>query len=192
MDEGPRVLPYDCPQCGAGGELPAVEGETFCPQCGGHLWTVRPVPRREKASGLAPDYRLPVQDGRPPLPLKGLRLARICFLLFHPIVCLWLTLRQRAMERRVLAKLDQMALCRERAELEAVLGKPRYAVSATHLPERQAEDTRDAADLIECYESQGCCIDLWFKGDRLVHVSGFVKPTIWDVAVTGGLQQDVR
>ena len=48
------------------------------------------------------------------------------------------------------------------------------------------DGTQQVPDLIECYESEGCCIDLWFKEDRLVNVSGFVKPTAWDYVLAGG------
>jgi hypothetical protein len=134
---------------------------------------------------LEPDRRLGLVSGRPPLSTKGLRWARLCLLLFRPIVCVWFTIRQRTMERRVLAKLEHVAGCRERGELEQLLGKPRYAVGGRGVGAARPDGTRDSPDLIECYESEGCCIDLWFKDDRLIDVSGFVKPTVWDVALTG-------
>ncbi len=84
------------------------------------------------------------------------------------------------MEARVNAILDEIAHCRNREELERLLGPPRYAVSG----EACGPLRTDAADLIECYETGGCCIDLWFKNDRLVDVSGFVKPTVWDSVLT--------
>lgn len=106
----------------------------------------------------------------------------MCVLMFHPIVCIWFVFRQRKMEALVNLKLDQMARCRGREELERLLGEPRYAVSGERCG--QPGGTPQSPDLIECYESEGCCIDLWFKDDRLADVSGFVKPTVWDVALT--------
>ncbi|MHC4176804.1 MAG: hypothetical protein ACYSWU_04815 [Planctomycetota bacterium] len=134
---------------------------------------------------FGPDRSLPIRDGRPELELKGLRLARLCVLLFRPIVCLWLVFRQPRKEALVNAKLDQMARCRRREELEQVLGKPLYAVDGESCGAVLDDGGQESPDLIECYESDGCCIDLWFKDDRLVEVSGFVKPTVWDIVLAG-------
>ena len=134
---------------------------------------------------FGPDRRLSVRSGRPELELKGLRLVRLCVLVFRPIVCLWIYLRQRKMEALVNAKLEQMERCRGRGELEQVLGEPVYAVSGESCGAVLGDGTERSPDLIECYESDGCCIDLWFKDDRLVDVSGFVKPTVWDYVLAG-------
>ena len=171
--------PYRCLACGATGELALVVGDSACPACGKHLWTVRSQPAGAAREALLPDYRLPILQGRPPLCPKRLPLARLCVLLFRPIIILWLIPRQRVLENRVNAKLDRIADCRRRAALEQVLGKPLYAVGG------EACDGPNAPDLIECYESEGCCIDLWFKDDRLIDVSGFVKPSVWDVLLSG-------
>ncbi len=134
---------------------------------------------------FGPDRRLPVRSGRPPLQFPGLRLVRLCVLVFRPIVCLWLIFRQRRMEALVNAKLDAMETCRGREELQQVIGEPVYAVSGETCGAVLGDGTQQPPDLIECYESEGCCIDLWFKNDRLVNVSGFVKPTVWDYVLAG-------
>jgi hypothetical protein len=138
---------------------------------------------------LGPDRRLPARSGRPPLDLSRLWLVRLCVLLFRPIVCLWLVLRQRRMEALVNAKLDQMEQCRGREELLQVIGQPVYAVSGESCGAVLDDGTQDRPDVIECYESEGCCIDLWFKNDRLINVSGFVKPTVWDFVLAGGAER---
>ncbi|OHB72393.1 MAG: hypothetical protein A2V70_17820 [Planctomycetes bacterium RBG_13_63_9] len=127
---------------------------------------------------IAPDRCLRLQDGRPTLGTKGLWFVRLGVVVFRPIVVLWIILRQRIMVSRVHRKLQQLRQCRDRAELEQLLGAPLYAVDA------EAVGKRGVADRIECYESDGCCIDVWFKDGRLVEVSGFVKPTLWDMALT--------
>ena len=136
-------------------------------------------------TSFGPDRRLAVRDGRPALEFNRLWLARLCVLLFRPFVCPWLLLRQRKLEALVNAKLDEMERCRGREELQQVIGEPVYAVSGESCGAVLDDGTEESPDLIECYESDGCCIDLWFKDDRLVNVSGFVKPTVWDVALTG-------
>ena len=111
---------------------------------------------------------------------------RLCVVLFRPLVVLWRMFRQHNLETRVNSMLDEVRNCREREDLERLLGRPLYAVSgeAAHVPNHP--------DLIECYETEGCCVDLWFKNDRLVDVSGFVKPSLWDVALTGCRRSDVK
>jgi DNA-directed RNA polymerase subunit RPC12/RpoP len=179
----PRRAPaYHCAQCGAAGELPAGDGDASCPNCGRPLEVERPGASKR----FGPDPGLPVRSGRPELSLDGLWLARLCVLVFRPIVCLWVFLRQRKLEALVNAKLDEMAWCRGREELIRVIGEPLYAVGGKSCGAVLGDGTQESPDVIECYESEGCCIDLWFKDDRLVSVSGFVKPTVWDFVLAGG------
>ncbi len=137
-------------------------------------------------SSFGPDRSLPVRDGRPELNFKWLRLVRLCVVVFRPMVCLWLAIRQRKKVALVNAKLDELARCRGREELEQLLGRPVYAVDGKSCGALLEGGTQETPDLIECYESEGCCIDLWFKDDQLVDVSGFVKPTAWDFVLAGG------
>ena len=159
--------------------MPLIVGDCSCPDCGEHLWTVRMPPERTTRETLVPDHRLPILQGRPPLRPKWRLPARLCVLLFRPIIILCLIPRQQILERRVNAKMERIADCRRREALEEVLGKPLYAVSG------EVCDGPDAPDLIECYESEGCCIDLWFKNDCLVTTTGFVKPMVWEVMLAG-------
>jgi uncharacterized Zn finger protein (UPF0148 family) len=183
MSADSQSAPYQCPKCGASGELPLVDGDTWCPECGEHLWSLPEGSsgqrRSEARSRFGPAGRLAVRDGRPPLETRGLWFVRFRVVLFRPIVILWIILRQRIMVSRVDAKLEQVTRCESRAELEQLLGEPLYAVDA------KAVGREGFADVIECYESEGCCIDLWFKDDRLANVSGFVKPTLWDMVLAG-------
>ncbi|MBN2477263.1 MAG: hypothetical protein JXB62_21830 [Pirellulales bacterium] len=128
---------------------------------------------------LEPDPHVALLPGRPPLNMQGRWWSNLCLVLFRPIIILWLPLRQKILERRVHQKLDELATCRHRADLERLLGKPAYAVAG------DVCDGPDRPDMIECYESEGCCIDLWFKDGRLVSTSGFVKPTPWEVLLAG-------
>jgi len=106
--------------------------------------------------------------------------------LLRPLIVLWAIFRQRTLERRVNEKLHEVSNCRHRPEIEQLLGKPRYAVSG------EVCDPPDRPDSIECYESEGCCIDLWFKNNRLQNTSGFVKPTLWDMVMAGNADQASR
>ena len=141
------------------------------------------------SSSFGPDGSLPIRDGRPALDFKRPRLVRLCVVVFRPIVCLWVVIRQRRKAALVNAKLDQLARCRGREELEQLLGRPVYAVDGESCGAVLGDGTEEIPDLIECYESDGCCIDLWFKDDRLVDVSGFVKPTVWDFVLAGGPEE---
>ena len=181
MCNHPTDHPFECLTCGVAGRLPLADGDTLCPRCGEHLWTVRSVTSPPPGE-IGPVAGIAILRGRPPLRRKPLRLARFCVVIFWPILYLWLVPRQHAAETRVNEKLDQIADCHDRDQLEALLGSPLYAVAG------EAAGAQGLPDVIECYESEGCCIDLWFKGDRLVDVSGFVKPTIWDLALNKSRQ----
>ncbi len=170
-----RSRPYECLACGGSGEMFLVVGDCACPDCGEHLWTVRAPREGTTRETLVPDHRLPILHGRPPIRPKRRLLVRLCVLLFRPIIILVSIPRQYVLENRVNDKLERIAGCRKREALEEVLGKPLYAVSG------EVCDGPDAPDLIECYESGGCCIDLWFKNDCLVSTTGCVKPMVWEV-----------
>lgn len=128
---------------------------------------------------LQPAADLPILRGRPPLRPQSKYFVRLCILLLRPLVVLWLIPRQSVLENRVNDKLNRIGDHPSRETLEQVLGKPRYAVGG------DVVDSPDAPDLIECYESEGCCIDLWFTNDRLVDITGFVKPSDWDLVLSG-------
>jgi len=140
---------------------------------------VRPEPQKANPAVLAPAAQLPILRGRPPLKPQSKRFVRLCVLLLRPLVVLWLIPRQRVLENRVNAKLDQIGDRPSRETVEQILGKPCYAVSG------ESCDIADPPDLIECYESEGCCVDLWFQNDRLVDITGFVKPSDWDLVLSG-------
>ena len=129
---------------------------------------------------LQPAAHLPILRGRPPLRPQSKYFVRLCVLLLRPLVVLWLIFRQRMLENRVNDKLNRIGDYPNRETLEQVLGKPRYAVSG-----EACDDTPDPPDLIECYESEGCCVDLWFKNDALIDITGFVKPSDWDLVLSG-------
>ncbi|MEE8452386.1 MAG: hypothetical protein V3R99_10745 [Thermoguttaceae bacterium] len=128
---------------------------------------------------LHPTAHLPILQERPPLRPQSKCFVRLCVLLLRPLVVLWLIPRQSVLENRVNDKLNRIGDHPNQETLEQVLGKPRYAVSG------EVCDGPNAPDLIECYESEGCCIDLWFKNDRMVDITGFVKPSDWDLVLSG-------
>jgi hypothetical protein len=136
-------------------------------------------------ASFGPDRGLSLRDGRPELPLELLGVARFCAVVFRPIVCLCLSYRQLKKEALVNLKLDAIPRCRNRDELTRLIGEPLYAVRGECVDAASTGNGAERPDVIECYESDGCCIDLWFRDDRLVSLSGFVKPTIWDAALAG-------
>jgi len=159
--------------------MPLVEGDCSCPDCGDRLWTVRAEPQQTSPGVLVPVAHLPILRGRPTLRPQSKCFVRLCVLLLRPLVILWMIPRQRVLENRVNDKLNQIGDHPNRVVLDRVLGEPCYAVSG------EVCDVPDRPDLIECYESEGCCIDLWFKNDRLIDITGFVKPSDWDLVLSG-------
>ena len=134
---------------------------------------------------FGPDREVPLRDGRPELPRELLGAARFCAVVFRPIVCLCLSYRQLKKEALVQLKLDAIPDCRNREELTRLIGQPLYAVRGECVDVGSTDSDKEPPDVVECYESEGCCIDLWFRDDRLIDLSGFVKPTIWDAALAG-------
>jgi len=174
-----QTHPYQCQACGASGQLPLVEGDSACPGCGEHLWTVRPAPQDVSSRIVMPAGGVPILSGRPPLRPQAGRLGRFCVLLLRPFVIVWMIFRQRMLENRVNDKLNELGDYPSRETVQSVLGGPCYAVDG------KASELPDPPDLIECYESDGCCVDLWFKDDRLIDITGFVKPSDWDLLLSG-------
>jgi hypothetical protein len=182
MGSFPPASSNGCPDCGAEDELPS--GARGAPDASGGR-PREPEPEGYPTAEFGPQHGLEVRAGRPALDTSRLRWTRFCVLLLHPIVCLWLSLRQRRLESLVNRKLDEVTRCHSRQQLRQVIGEPLYAVSGQVARGAPEGVPRPLADVIECYESDGCCIDLWFRHQRLVSLSGFVKPTVWDIALAG-------
>ncbi len=110
---------------------------------------------------------------------------RFWVFVLRPFVYLGALFRQRRMILRVNAMLEEVSKCDRRDALEGLLGSPLYAVDGESAGARLKKGG-GFPERIECYEADGCCIDLWFKNGRRVDLSGFIKPTLWDMALIRG------
>ncbi len=170
----PNTDTYDCLECDSSGRLPVVEGEAFCPHCGEHLWTVR---RLLKESEFGPDYRLPIRDHAPPLKLKGRRFARLCVLLFPSLVRRWLNRFDKRANGEINRVFAQLGTCQRREDYQRLLGSPKYALSGKGVGRLCHGMIVDSPDVIECYRVGCCCVELYFRDNRLQKVSAFERLT---------------
>lgn len=77
--------------------------------------------------------------------------------------------------------------CENRAELEQLLGRPRYAMQGTHYGTADTpDDELVQPDLVEVYERNGCMIEIWFKDGAMMTMHGLAMPTSWQF-VAGAL-----
>jgi hypothetical protein len=61
------------------------------------------------------------------------------------------------------------------------LGAPRYGLSGKHFGSRSPGCEIVRPDRVECYEKDGCQIEIWFRADRVMQMVGNVRPSVWDV-----------
>jgi hypothetical protein len=139
---------------------------------------------------IEPRSDLPLHKERP---LWGAPVwARLANLLPLAVVRRLQAREQARAVARLEALLPQVQRCRDRRELEALLGPPRYALEGG--PMDQVTDFYGrpmSPDRIEAYYQAGCVIDLWFATARLGSITGFVMPTVWDVILARRLPPDV-
>lgn len=78
--------------------------------------------------------------------------------------------------------LAKVTHCRDRAELEELLGPPDYALAGDYYGRTEPDGTELHPDLVECYSCGRLNIELWFRDNAVWHTIGFLMPTNWDFA----------
>ncbi len=170
---------YVCFRCGASGDLPFVEGEASCPHCGNHLWTT--TIRRNPVS-IGPDPTCATRARRPLARVHRVWLARLCLLVGGRLARSWIHRREAVLWTRVKAIMEQVSRCADRDELERALGKPKYAIRGKNYGRAVNPDgSTTVCDVVECYETRGCWIDVEFTNGRVSSVIGVPKPTAWQL-----------
>ena len=102
------------------------------------------------------------------------------------MACRWAQRRDAVLSTRLKAIMEQVSECANRDELQRVLGKPIYALpgdgnSRTVNPDGSIE----VPDVIECYESHGCRIEIQFTGGKVSCVAGVPRLTAWRTVLAG-------
>jgi len=129
---------------------------------------------------IAPKPDIPVLPERPPIhyPSWVHHLGHLAGPLVRPI-------RRRARQRecRELEDLLKRAsACDTRAELEMVIGQPKYVLDGRGYDSRGFDGRDLVPDKVEVYAKGNCVIEITFDGQRQHSFIGYVKPSAWDRA----------
>ena len=113
-------------------------------------------------------------------------MAHVLCIFFRPVVVRWRRFQREAAEHRLSQLIVEAGRCKNRNELEHLLGQPRYAMAG----ELFAVD-QESPDVVECYVTQGCLIELWFTDGRVSITTGSVNVSLLDV-YSGVLEERPR
>ena len=130
---------------------------------------------------LEPDDSTPMVSDRPVLIVP--RTVWFCARLFAPIVRAWQERRTSKCESRVHKLVTNAARCRNRTQLESLLGKPRYSLKGDRFKSIAKSGKVTTPDRVECYYVKRCRIEIWFRDGRAVRVTGSVAPNVWTAAL---------
>src|SRR5260370_15301843 len=129
---------------------------------------------------IAPKKDLPLLGERPRFKNPGW--VRLCGRIAAPIVRMWRR-RARARAERDLGRLVEFAAtCQSRVELERSLGAPQYALVGRAFGSKSSDGEVFVPDRVETYAKGDCVVELWFRGERVASITGFVQWSAWDLA----------
>ena len=138
---------------------------------------------------VEPRRDLPLRLMRPPL-----RVTRWQRMLSPLARLLWKSKRRAEYDARAQhasALIREVQKCHSRAEIESLLGPPRYALEGTHFSAwGETVHARRVPDRVEVYEHAGCTIDIWYDCSKVIFMTGAAMPDAWDV-VSGALDQSI-
>lgn len=129
-----------------------------------------------------PSKEYPVLNELPGI--KAPRSVRVLGRMLAPLIRWWRAAAMARIDKRIAPGLVRLAWnCTNREELEQLLGKPTYVVRAH---DSGSENNRKPTDpaIFEIYETTGCRIDLGFKDDKLISISGCARVTAWEAVVS--------
>ena len=127
---------------------------------------------------IAPLENIELLTERPPLSLG------VFYRFLRPFRSMMRRFDQRnddALNQELSALLSDVSLCESRDDLEALLGRPNYAMVGSAFGTSSREGVTTHPDLVECYTRGRLCVDLWFRDGRLDQHMGYLMPTAWDV-----------
>ena len=125
---------------------------------------------------IEPDRSLPRLQSRPHAKPVPLWVALACAIA-GPLVDQYLKRRDARLLSRSGELMEKVRGCVTRAEVLAILGKPRYCLSGDLY---QVENKKP--DSVECYVKDGCTIELLFRQGQLWQLTGAPDLSVWKVA----------
>jgi hypothetical protein len=72
--------------------------------------------------------------------------------------------------------------CKQRDELEQVLGTPKYAMKGELYTTTMPDGSVHCPDVVEVYERDGCIMECCFSDGVVESVIGYVPWTRWELA----------
>ena len=126
---------------------------------------------------IRPKPGLKVLEERPPVSTHGGKERLIPWLL-RMVGWWWRWKRTRALKRskELIAAASNAT---DRAQLEGMLGEPRYAIDGEAYRQTGAEGSPYVPQVGEVYERGTCVIEVWFVNQALARVTGFLSPSSW-------------
>ena len=113
------------------------------------------------------------------------RSVRVLGRMFAPLIRCWRAAVMVRINKRIVPNLIQRAWnCKNREELESLLGKPTYVVRGVDCNGPERNRMPADPDVFELYETRGCTIHLGFKDDKLISISGSAQMTDWETVVS--------
>jgi len=76
--------------------------------------------------------------------------------------------------------MEKVQRCCCRAELEKILGKPKYVLRGDNFISYSPNGEILVPKFVETYIKKGCQIDIWFSHDRMIHFTGSLFISPWD------------
>jgi hypothetical protein len=128
---------------------------------------------------IHPDYSLPLLEERPALSIPGW--IRLTALLFKGIIRWWFIRRHTRLESQMITLLGTIKNCRDRQELETLIGKPLYALSGCLY---RLGDT--IPDRVEIYNHSEFQIEVFFEEENHTSSSIYLFPGAWSIATAIG------
>lgn len=103
-------------------------------------------------------------------------------MLLYPVVYPFVVLRRYGREAQLANLLAAARGCQTYGEMQIVLGAPKYAIRGDRFKDERRENILIVPDIVQVYEVSHCVVEVWLSGDMIAAVTGYVRPTIWDLA----------
>lgn len=109
-------------------------------------------------------------------------LLRLGTIALYPFVRPILLGRRRRAKKRLDGLLMDARQYRKRDELEIILGKTKYTMLGSLYKRDIDSGLTLVPDFVDVYEVRGASIEAWIRDGKIVAITGFLRPTIWDAA----------
>ena len=139
---------------------------------------------------IAPAKDVEILQSRP-LGKEPSGITRVLGRMFAPLVRAVRVRRRATAEARLRFLVEGAQRCEARDDLERVMGAPVHVLSGAGYKVAGHDGEAFAPDRVECYEAEGCSVELLFRDGGLGGILGYVPWSDWD-AVSGLAEATVK